>query len=312
MLRRCSEFWYNKTILMKLLYLFPAFVFFTALLTAADPMNDIRHGSFAPKAPEPLELNILDWNIDRGTELDRIAKGIESQQPNIAILQEVDLDARRSGFKDIARELAERLHLNYAFATEFQELGQSASERPAYHGQATLSSLPIRESRMLRFKAQSTFWKPRAYLPKWALFQRRLGGRIALVSDLDYKGQTLVVYNLHLESRSAGEIQYQQLQEVLKDTERYPKDTPIVIAGDLNTKYAHSTKEVMKLMRDSGYESAFGDRQERTHWLVGDLDWIFTRGPIRISDGIVHRDLHGSDHFAVSARITPAHQVARQ
>jgi endonuclease/exonuclease/phosphatase family metal-dependent hydrolase len=132
------------------------------------------------------------------------------------------------------------------------------------------------------------------------------------VTELDYGGKTLVVYNLHLESRSGGSIQYQQLQETLKNADRYPRDTPVIIAGDLNTKYAHSSREVMQLMRDSGYESAFGDRQQRTHIIVGNLDWIFTRGPIRISNGTVVRDLHGSDHYAVSAVITPSYRLAHK
>ncbi|MGA2597911.1 MAG: hypothetical protein ABSH09_13085 [Bryobacteraceae bacterium] len=56
-----------------------------------------------------------------------------------------------------------------------------------------------------------------------------------------------------------------------------------------------------KLMRDAGYQSAFGDQHVRTHVIVGDLDWIFARGPVRLSDAKVHREMPGSDHWAVSA-----------
>ena len=35
----------------------------TALLIAADPMTDIRHGNFAPSASAPLELNVLDGEL---------------------------------------------------------------------------------------------------------------------------------------------------------------------------------------------------------------------------------------------------------
>jgi|SRR5271165_484779 len=77
----------------------------------------------------------------------------------------------------------------------------------------------------------------------------------------------------------------------------------VVVAGDINTKYPHSIAEVSKLMRESGYRSAFGDKHVRTHVIVGDLDWIFARGPVRLSDGKVHRDMPGPDHWAVSARL---------
>jgi endonuclease/exonuclease/phosphatase family metal-dependent hydrolase len=275
-------------------------------------MNEIRRGDFARHAPAPTELKVLDWNIDRGTQLEKIASGLTSQQPDLAILQEVDLNARRSGSQDVAQELAKRLSLNYVFATEFQELGQSSSGEPAYHGQAILTSLPIRSSRALRFENQSAFWKPRPYLPKWGLFQRRLGGRLALIAELEYPGGVLVVYDLHLESRSAGAIQYEQLKEVLADADRYPKGTPIVIAGDLNTKYRHSQTTIVQELIQRGYEDGFGGRNERTHFFIGSVDYIFVRGPIRIADTKVHRNIHGSDHYAISARLVSTPQAARR
>ena len=90
---------------------------------------------------------------------------------------------------------------------------------------------------MIRFKAQSDFWKPRKWVPNSALFQRRLGGRIAIVNELEFGGRTLVVYNAHLESRSRGKIQDLQIDEILADAAKYPADTPIILAGDFNTKY---------------------------------------------------------------------------
>ncbi len=273
------------------------------LCSAVNPLEEIRRGEFVREPAVGSELHVLDWNIDRGARLEQIAAGMASQKPDLAILQEVDFHARRSDFQDVAQVLAQRLNLNFVFAPEFQELGQSSAEQPAYHGNAILTSLPIRLTRMLRFESQSGFWKPHAYVPSWALFQRRLGGRLALITELEFEHRTLVVYNLHLESRSGGRIQYEQLQEVLKDAARYPADTPVVVAGDINTKYPHSIAEVAKLMRDSGYQSAFGDKHVRTHVIVGDLDWIFARGPVKLSDAKVHREMPGSDHWAVSARL---------
>jgi endonuclease/exonuclease/phosphatase family metal-dependent hydrolase len=75
------------------------------------------------------------------------------------------------------------------------------------------------------------------------------------------------------------------------------RKTPIVIAGDFNTKYRHSMREVVQELTHAGYENAFGGRQQRTHVIIGALDYIFVRGPIRVSDVKVRKDLHGSDHF---------------
>jgi len=60
------------------------------------------------------------------------------------------------------------------------------------------------------------------------------------VNELDRNGGTLVVYNLHLESRTTEHGRLLQLDEVLADAERYPAGTPVMVAGDLNTMHRHS------------------------------------------------------------------------
>lgn len=70
---------------------------------------------FANPALHKTALTLLDWNIDRGTRLHQTAAGMHSQKPDLAILHEVDLNARRSDFKDVAHELAEHLKMNFAF-----------------------------------------------------------------------------------------------------------------------------------------------------------------------------------------------------
>src|ERR1700686_5196565 len=84
----------------------------------------------------------------------------------------------------------------------------------AYHGQATLSRWPLSNSRIIRFQKQSNFWRPHWFLPDVPLFQERLGGRLALVSEVNIAGKTIVAYNLHLESKDDDQLRRFQLQEV--------------------------------------------------------------------------------------------------
>jgi endonuclease/exonuclease/phosphatase family metal-dependent hydrolase len=133
------------------------------------------------------------------------------------------------------------------------------------------------------------------------LLQRRVGGRIALVNELDRDGKPLVVYNLHLESRTTENGRLLQLEEVLADAQRYPAGTPIIVAGDLNTMSRHSP--LVARLREAGYNSCFGERRIRTHIITGALDWIFVRGPISGESAEVHRDFHASDHFPISAEL---------
>ncbi len=98
----------------------------------------------------------------------------------------------------------------------------------------------------------------------WRLFQRRLGGRIAIVNELEFGGRTLVVYNAHLESRSGGKIQDAQIDEMLADAAKYSADTPIILAGDFNTKYNAKQLTNARLAAEAGWRSAFG-RQNTAH-----------------------------------------------
>src|SRR5262249_24106226 len=140
-----------------------------------------------------------------------------------------------TGHADIAGILSKDAALNMMYGIEFEELGQEDGGK-AYTGQATLTSLPVKSARVLRFVHQSTFWQPHDWIPtKWSLMQRRAGGRIALVSELDFEGRLLVVYNVHLESRSTGSIQLLQLEECFADMKRYPEGTSFLLAGDINS-----------------------------------------------------------------------------
>ncbi len=269
---------------------------------SADALETIHSAAYAHSASFRQSAEILDWNIDRGQHLAGIEAEIRSIRPDLCIFQEVDLGARRTHGQDVAQELAETFGMNYAWAPEFQELSQSTAAGAAFHGQAILTSLPIRSTRILRFTNQSGFWKPRPLLiSSLPLLQRREGGRIAEISELDNGGRLLVVYNLHLESRGDEQLRLRQLNEVLADAKRYPSNTPLIVAGDFNTKTRRSP--LIASLNQAGFRSCFGGRRLRTHIIMGDLDWVFLRGPIQAEDARVIRDAHASDHFPIALEV---------
>jgi endonuclease/exonuclease/phosphatase family metal-dependent hydrolase len=195
--------------------------------------------------------------------------------------------------------------LDFALGIAFQEMNQGTE---AYQGQATLSRSPIENPRIIHFHDQSNFWKPRWWVPNTPPFQERLGGRIALVTEIPFGRGFLVVYNLHLESRNDEDLRARQLHEVISDTSRYPDSVTIVIAGDLNTK--HRSSPCINLLQKSGFLDVIGDPKRFTtnrggqlaHLLIdGALDWIWIRGPVKFSGGRIHTDiLKASDHWPVS------------
>lgn len=264
-------------------------------------LDKIITGDFAATPGPANSIRIVDWNIDRGTHLDQVGKVLESDRADLCLLQEVDVSARRSGKVNTAEELARQLKMRYAYASAWQELSQGNREEPSYQGQAILTGLPMKNVRVIRFEAQSTFWKPHVYVPNLPLFQRRLGGRIAIVAELELAGRTIVVYNLHLESRSTH-VEELQLQEILDDTKRYPADTPIILAGDLNTKYDAGAMGAK--LRELGWRSALGSRAPKTHKIMFSLDWILVHGPLQVEGGKVEHGTQGSDHMPVVATIS--------
>jgi endonuclease/exonuclease/phosphatase family metal-dependent hydrolase len=268
----------------------------------AELPNTVRTGSFAPLPAKTRGVwRAVTWNIDRGYDLPKIEAMLGSLEASVIFLQEVDLHSRRTRNADVARDLARSLRYNYAFGPAFQEMSQGVDGHPAYQGQATLCRCAIWNARVLRFKRQSNWWKPHGFIPNTGVFQRRLGGRIALVTELSAGHSMLVAYNVHFESRSAGAIQSAQLNEVLADLKRYPPGTPAIIAGDLNSKYHPA--QVLHFLERQGFHSVLGEKIERTHVLIGYFDWIFYRGSWKTESGQVLRGSHASDHDPVAARL---------
>lgn len=269
--------------------------------TLPDIFNTPRESVTLPVQGSLRSATIVTWNVDKGTDLEKIGAVLAKRPADLYLLQEVDSNTKRAHNIDEAAELARRLHMNFVYGAEFEELSQE-DHGPSYTGQATLTRLPIKKARILRFQRQSGFWKPHEWLPsKLPLMQRRLGNRIALVTELTFDNRLLVVYNLHLESRSYGRIQAAQLDEVFEDAKRYPANTATILGGDLNSKYVASF--YLKKLEKNGFRSATGEKIERTHRIATALDWIFVRGPIALTSGEVDRSAQGSDHYPVYAEM---------
>jgi endonuclease/exonuclease/phosphatase family metal-dependent hydrolase len=248
---------------------------------------------------------VVCWNINRGLQLERIIEFLGRSKADLLLLQEADLNARRTHHLHIARVIAQRLHLNYVFGREFQELTQGTRQSPAFHGQATLSPWPLSNARILRFQQQSNFWRPHWFLPEIEPFQERLGGRLALVAEANVAGKAIITYNLHLESREDDRLRGFQLDETLKDAEHNKKDAPVVLAGDLNMDV--SAGNVAQRLERAGFDDAF--RKQHAATTPGSLfadgrviDWIFARG-LHSGTAQVHRSVSSSDHYPLSARL---------
>ena len=274
------------------------------------PQIRMETGSFLSTADSYApghEVRVISWNINRGQQLDEVLQFLHRTPADLILLQETDVNARRTQNRNVAREIAQALRMDYVFGCEFEELAQGSSSSPAYHGQATLSRMPISESRILRFSRQSGFWRPRWFIPQLEKSQRRLGGRMALVSHVTWSEKRLLVYNLHLESRGSDRLRSSQLAEVVTDIHQCGSVLPVVVGGDFN--FELSREPAISVVNGAWLQNPFNHGNRRptiTRPRLGRaraLDWILVGGPLRYGRPELYDSVVASDHYPLSVAV---------
>lgn len=207
------------------------------------------------------------------------------------------MGVRRSGYRSVAKDLADDMGLNWVFAGEFQEIGQSRRNTPALTGQAVLSRYPIRDAFALPFENQARL--------RWRFdpFQPRRGGRMALRAE----SGGVLVYNAHIESAKNDAFRHKQVDEVLFNYLKPERaGRPVVFAGDFNTAKVPAKSPIVQCLTDEGFVDALGadDKPRRTSiHHEQPLDWIFVKN-MAPGNGRVIDVPRASDHFPLEASIS--------
>lgn len=251
--------------------------------------------------PIPEDLRVVSWNIEQGTRYERIREALAALDADVYLLQEVDRGVRRSDYRDVARDLAHDLELNWVFAGEFQEIGQGRRSTAAITGQAVLSRYPIERAVALRFKNQAKL--------RWHLdpIQPRRGGRMAIRAE----SAGVLLYNAHIESARNDEFRSKQIDEVLVDHRQLSSTPPVVFAGDFNTGDPPHESIIVRQVVEAGFVDALGtaDGERRTsinH--IDPLDWIFVRNAVARSGRVIDVP-RASDHFPLTAVVNAASRL---
>jgi endonuclease/exonuclease/phosphatase family metal-dependent hydrolase len=275
-------------------------------------------------------LRFVVFNAERGTHFGEIRDLLQQAAADIVLLSEVDWGMARSGNRHVARDLAAALGMSYAFGVEFLELTKGEACEAAVegentkslHGNAILSRQPLQRARVVRLPPKCGWNEPD---------QARIGGRMALIAEIETAAGPLTVASVHLENRTTPEGRREQMRAVLDAVAAAPR---AVIAGDLNTStidpgdtaQLFSIPDLLqqnpkRLVRPQVYEPLFEDVrlagflidevneadvatqvplgiEDPTFWLK--LDWIFARGVVPAGPARVARALRGgqriSDH----------------
>ena len=180
-------------------------------------------------ARAPEALGMLVFNMERGVCLEELGDFLETcpavRPFDVILANELDDGCVRSGGKDTTLELAKRLGMNAAFGLEFIEL-VNGEDSKGYHGNAIFSRWPIKRAKAVRLPEQYNWYFDR---------QRRIGGRLAVLAELDVAGTPVGVGAIHLENRTHGPGRRAQLSAVLAEAEAMFPDMPVILGGDLNT-----------------------------------------------------------------------------
>ena len=161
---------------------------------------------------QPGFLRVATWNIERGVEFDALkaaltndqrffrrlpgsrrgskfrlsevmAQAAELSRADVIILNEVDWGLKRTDYRNIAKELANAMQMNYVFGVEFVEVdpvtlgietleGEESADKSeiianfavdktrtlGLHGTAILSRFPLRNARVMQFVNQGHDW----------------------------------------------------------------------------------------------------------------------------------------------------------
>ena len=256
----------------------------------------------------PHYLRIADWNIQRGFNINAIKNILSNKygyyynyknnlsadlqnnlkkeledlsKSDIISLNEVDVGMPRTGYKNIASEIAHALNYNYAFATEFIELSPIVYKQKinpfrylGLHGNAIISRYPIKSARILRLPEYYKWFDEEIQKKAPLEHVRRLGakevfsediiksevrrgGRNALIADIELPSKEIItVVSTHLEDRCFPDKRFNQFEYLLSNLRSLKSS--VILTGDFNTTSTDSAptsfkKEFIKRIRDPNY-----------------------------------------------------------
>jgi endonuclease/exonuclease/phosphatase family metal-dependent hydrolase len=197
-----------------------------------------------PTAPRGLQgwVRVAAWNLERGRQPAAMADLLRRTGADVVLLSEADVGMARSGNVDVPAALAHALAMGWAFAVEFVELGLGdAGEAAAVaaagggtndrglHGNAVLASVPLTAAQPVRIELRGDWFSLDRGQP-------RVGGRVAVVGQVELDGEPLTVASVHLESASDAADRAAQMAVVLDAVDQLAGEGgAAIVGGDCNT-----------------------------------------------------------------------------
>ena len=177
------------------------------------------------------------WNIERGNQLagilDALTHHRDLRERDLYLITELDDGMARSANKNVPRELARNLKLNYVFAPKYIALNKGSGveafvageNTKALHGIGIFSKYPIKNAHSIPIPSGKDKMRGK---------EKRLGGTRALIADIEHSCGEFRAAVVHLDAHSSRAHRVLQMQTLLDHLETLPA-LPAIIGGDWNT-----------------------------------------------------------------------------
>lgn len=267
---------------------------------------------------------IAFWNAERLKYLDASIGLLGGLGADVLMLCEVDVGMARTADRHTIAMLADALDAGYVFGAEFVELGlgdlreqswhAGRSNRDGLHGGGFVARVPLERAALVRLENSGRWFDG-------AFHERRVGGRIAMLAEIEIAGGKVLLACAHYESHTGPADRLLQTRVMLDAIDAHAPGMPVLIGGDFNTSSFELAQKrdgehvaaalaadpqrlaapmrhepMFDLLRERGYDwegcNVMGATTQRTRPdgtptpPFGRIDWLFARA-LRCSDPAV-------------------------
>lgn len=196
------------------------------------------------------EITAVAWNIERGIMFEGIVDALKHhddlKDKDVLLLTELDHGMARSGNRFVARELAERLGLNYAFVPVYIALQKGSGVEAAMEGENTLSIHGLAMFSKWPMRNVHAIPLPNGKDKMWGK-EKRLGFLRALIADIEYPSGTFRAVTIHLDAHCSRAHRRRQMKIILDHLDTLPP-LPTLLGGDWNTTTFNSQNSTRAIM----------------------------------------------------------------
>lgn len=199
-------------------------------------------------------IKALAWNLERGIRYEGIVNALKTDERlkdrEVLLLSELDYGMARSGNRFVAKELAEELGSNWAFAPVYIPLQKGSgveSDMPgentaSIHGLAMMSQWPMRNVHAVPIPNGKDKMRGK---------EKRLGRLRALIAEIEHPGGTFRAVTIHLDAHCSRRHRAMQVRIILDHLNTLP-EMPTLIGGDWNStgfNSQNSTRAILGYFR---------------------------------------------------------------